>query len=1598
MKSRSTFSFLSRSCLLAVSLVLCLRPVTAGAVTLDDAPIAVQNAKPNIMLLLDNSLSMLHGSLPDNIPLGNDNYVTLTTVTPNYLAGIPYGPWCTHKSYYAAEFNRQYYDPRVQYLPPYKSDGTQFSDATFTAAYFNPFNPSNASSPNSTSVTGYGLNNTGTGITYSGGKVNLATNYVPYLDTCIGTANTITNIGTGSIDTSGVLTFVLPDNSHAISSFKQVNNISPGMPVIGIGIPQGTKITAFRTGTGAGTGGAGTYQTNFTPSSAYGPQTIIIAGINTPAVIKGTMSTTTLTVTQVVSGVVQVGQLIHAIGVNGNTSAIAGMFVISGKGTGNGGTGTYSIFSVSAAGTTPNYPNADAIALGGSANSAGPQYLSHFVATSNSAYGNVISGYVPPDISRGVASFSFRTNPSTVGWGSGWDTSGLRPAYYYDFTAPAINPNTSAPYADAMRVPGPAFYCTYTGSTAPSSGDGTFGFSVANGSVATPLPSASDMAILRDDTQFTCKNPPDNPDPSSAFPYDSKQNFANWFSYYRTRILMIKSVVSIAFHNLTDSVRVGFLPVNAAGNGVTGNSTGSGFVAVNDFNQAQSTALLSGLNTVAVNGNTPLPHGLLNVGEYFRTSSVGGTARTNPITHSCQANFAIIATDGAWNVDATFSIPSTLSGANVLSNALSSADTGNSGKVPSPLPKDAGGNAVSSLLDPIAGVSLTPEAAWPRPYLSHAVDHNLNTLSNVALYYWVNDLRPSVESGCVVNQLNICTNNVRTSPTSSDPAYWQHLSTFAIGLGLNGYRRNPTDLTGIKSGSLDWPAVPINNTQTTDGTSAIDDLWHATVNGHGQYFSASNAQQIQTALNSALNTVIARSVVGNSVVVATPQITTVSTGNDNATFLSSYNSKDWTGDLRAFPILVDDTAKATTGLSAGSINTTNPLWPNQASTDASSSQAQYLLDTKVASGGSRYIVTYNGSSGGIAFQPNSQVKVGSAAVDTLQNILGNHVVEYLRGDRTYENGNSFTVTSGSTTTSMSFRTRTHLLGDIVNAEPAVLRPPYFSYFDSCYANTDSSKGCASSTFKSAKSGRTRMVFQGANDGMLHVFNAALASDSSNYANRGQENWAYIPNLVLAKLKGSLTTSPANVSYNHNYFVDGSPVIGDVDFSNTVGATPGSNPAWRTILVGGLGKGGRGYYALDVTDPVVSDESTAASKVLWEFPTAASPNVNMGYSFGRPAIVKTPGNGWVVLVPSGYNNGSADSGGDGHGHLFVLNARTGALIADLAASGDGGTAASPSNMGHISAHVASNSSDATADYAYGVNLNGQVWRFNLTESVLDSSGAAQSDHLGTSSTLTSRRASWVATLKDSGGTPQPITTEPEIATITIDGSPKRFVFVATGQYLNSSDLNNTQTQSVYGFIDDTTQVSTTSPVYNSPRNPTTVGSTSTLLLLKQTLGSCSSDATSNRCVSSQTDGSTGVTYSPKVDYANGQIGWYVDLPGDSGATPPVVGERVVARPILLPPGELVFTSNAPSADICLPGGTTWLNVFEYQNGGQVSGLNWSSAVMSNSGVGGGTLGVSVFQGQDGRIGFQVPGQPATILPQAVSQPPARRISWREIPEQ
>lgn len=554
----------------------------------------------------------------------------------------------------------------------------------------------------------------------------------------------------------------------------------------------------------------------------------------------------------------------------------------------------------------------------------------------------------------------------------------------------------------------------------------------------------------------------------------------------------------------------------------------------------------------------------------------------------------------------------------------------------------------------------------------------------------------------------------------------------------------------------------------------------------------------------------------------------------------------WIGDVTGKTI----TANASTG-----VLSTTKVW-----------SAQAKLENQNWNTG-RKIATFNGS--GVAFRAANLSTTQLGYLGANATAQGN-LINYIRGDRTNE---------GST-----FRKRDKVLGDIINSQAIYVgSSPADGYLDSYNPGF--------STFKSTidalntNTGRKPAVYVGSNDGMLHAFNASVSGTDAT--NGGTELFAYIPSFVLSGPSNpatptvdGLASRATNGVFTHKYMVDQTPVVASVDFART-GTAPSGGFAnstasnWHTILVAGLNKGGRGFYALDITNPAATNEADAASKVLWEFTDDA-----MGYSFGQPVIVKTAKHGWVVLVTSGYNNTFGTISADkGKGFLYVLNARTGALLQRIATNA--GDSTTPSGLAHITAFVP-NYKDRTATEVYGGDLNGNLWRFDLTTAAGSTTGYPAPTKF--------------AELKDASGTAQPITIAPKVE---IDKNlVKRWVFVGTGLLFDTTDLTTTGVQSFYALRDGTVTAPYTSSTASGglPVNPRTSAVALTNLL-------------------------TGITADTSKP-----MGWYYDLPVE-----PNQPARRITAPLLANEGTIAWIARTPSTDACSPGATSSIYAVDYATG-------------------------------------------------------------------
>lgn len=222
-------------------------------------------------------------------------------------------------------------------------------------------------------------------------------------------------------------------------------------------------------------------------------------------------------------------------------------------------------------------------------------------------------------------------------------------------------------------------------------------------------------------------------------------------------------------------------------------------------------------------------------------------------------------------------------------------------------------------------------------------------------------------------------------------------------------------------------------------------------------------------------------------------------------------------------------------------------------------------------------------------------------------------------------------------------TRTMRMGDIFHSNPVVVGAPNAFYSDAGFSTALCPSGTCNSFLKTHRH-RQRVIYAGGNDGMLHAYDAGIWQVSTNSYNNGtgEELFGYIPNVLLDDLNKMKVTSTSS----HPYLVDGSPGVADVWLDeNNDNAVLSSE--WKTVLISGLRKGGRGLFALDVTTPPNRSNPTSSQVIannytypLWEITDADIPA--LGYTWSKPAVGKVllddsgvTKTRWVAFVGGGY---------------------------------------------------------------------------------------------------------------------------------------------------------------------------------------------------------------------------------------------------------------------------------------------------------------------------------------------------------------------------
>ena len=908
-----------------------------------------------------------------------------------------------------------------------------------------------------------------------------------------------------------------------------------------------------------------------------------------------------------------------------------------------------------------------------------------------------------------------------------------------------------------------------------------------------------------------------------------QQNAANWFQYYRRRAFPVKNAVA-AVIDAQPNFRYGMTLLNE-------NTTSVGDIFIEVPPGGTSNVAPHNLSIKDAyfsyrqqSNGTPLRKALKMAGEYYS----GNETTVPPIKYSCQKNFTILFTDGYWNGG-------------------------------SPYVGDVDNDGVS------------------------------NTVADVSyLYYGKGSLTGDIYSPMDDNvQVDLPVEaDMPTFNAPDNDRTYQHMVTFSVAFGVTGklvdadndgepdvrYDGNAWatgDLTDIKRGdgsSNGWGPA-------SSGPDKIDDLWHAAYNSGGTYASAATPDEITDKLIKAISNIEKRQ--SSAAAVA------LNSGTLNANsrvYQASFNSSNWSGSLRSIPIQdgpIDENP------ADGNDDSPPECDPAQYQTlgalcidfndpdDVGEWDAAQKLE--VRSEDTRKIFSYSADNNtGIVFDTITDLDAAqqialrthpdTLALEALS--VGQQRLDYVRGNNANE-GTSAT----NFRVRMSVATGNSKLGDIIHSAPAFVGKPDFFYPDNLEATSYNA-------FKIAQKNRPGVVYVGANDGMLHAF------DASNSSTKGEEIFAYAPGKLISKLP-QLTSQTYNQS--HTYFVDGSPVTFDA-----------YNGGWKTLLAGSAGAGGQLVYGLDITDPYASgyDESN----MLWEFTDVPRVNagkiygdIDLGYTIGDVSYARMNNGKWVVIFGNGFNNTEADANPSltGNAVIYVVDAYTGELIkkfdTQVGMAEDPTGANRPNGISRVT--PIDTNGDFKVDYLYAGDLFGNVWKMDVTSST---------DSSWTSAYTASSKPKPFFIAKDASGVEQAITTALSVKRhpVKVD---ETLVLFGTGSYIAVNDSTTVQTQTFYSVWDDGTGTQYARSNFLEQK-----------ILDVQTI--------------TGTDGidrDFRVTSSADVDPANYKIdwttdkGWFMDL--GYGAD---VGERVNVEPILRG-NRIIFVTLTPDPDPCNFGGTSWI---------------------------------------------------------------------------
>ncbi len=1508
-------------------------PAGAGPTEIANLPLLNMTGsgtvKPNLMLLYDNSGSMSSAFTPDYV---DDSTTCRSRET---MAGGTRGCRIGDPPFASPDFNRQYYDPRVRFAPPVRADGSSYQSQNRSATNGWTSVTTDGFGVNRTDLTGAGVNNSNlvTGfpdLRWCDGDNNCSANVSGYAfpnderyNAQSFTANPyyylinvaeycsdqgLTNCRVTAVNAAAPSGFPYParvrwcdsralTNCQAkyVGNFKYPRYSDPNRPAewygtITIGASSGTASMTLNSVTATGASGS-VVITNTSVTASSGTNTAtkqqtVANALAASIIAKAGLAQPFTACVKTPSGAVPACSSFGITLQNTNIVAVVPISCTTGS-TDKSLNNCTLVKDGSRAGTSLTVSSGTrataTLEISGSTNPSRDQVLSqlsyggrNMFATSLTFGRGISAAQVATAIRNKIGTQGTVTAyvGGTPGSGVVCETKTNTVVCLVDTGADAEGKNI------AVNLPtnngNNPRYLNFSVSAAINDGIPTsetqLGASVFVRTDIVPTRDSYLKSVNRTDcTGATCT-------------YDEEMtNFANWYAYYKTRNQMMKTTVGQAFQPIGDNYNVGLVSLSSAAAEGT-------MMKPNRFSGTHRSNWYDTLYAMNGNQSTPIRQALHAIGKlYANQAPYNFDAANQVVKFPCQQNFTIVTTDGYWNGNAA---------ATVVSN-------------------DEEESASRFCLRSKGCVDATSQTA--------------NSLADVALYWYnggsndgTTSLRPAMEDWSKPGLV----------PAAPGENTRLHMKTYTLGLGVDGimnYEPNYDTaatpggdfhklITGVASGcpwngggAYVWPdPMTGDNSGSAAYQSRVDDLWHAAINGHGKYFSASDPLQVVSGLRSALENIEVKSGAAAASATSTPNVSQY----DNDIYSATFTTVKWFGEL----------AKRKINPVTGVVGATE-IWNSSTIVgrkvgENSDTRRILMLDV-----GSKTLKDFD--YGGMNATEKSWFDNKCAALSQCANLSsgnrtivnsGATIVNWLRGQQQYANDTILRAYARSETIPQGMSTTVPVvLGDIASAKPAFVRDPRKLYPRAGYE-----------AYKVDHADRPGMVYVAANDGMLHAF----AAES------GEELWAYVPRITMKKLH---LQASVNYGVNHQYTVDGSPEAADVQI----------NGAWRTVLVGGLNAGGRGYYAIDITDP-------EQPRALWELCADASVcsginyEAEIGLSFGNAQFGTwknaSGAERWVVFLTSGYNNIPSSDGlnvGTGKGFLLVVDVATGEVL-DRITTGSG-TIATPSGFAKITAITENPLIDPLVTYVYGGDNQGQMWRFDFT-----SPGTVRLVKMG------------------DAGTNQPITTRPDVALCRIDrensdgstsAETQRVVAFGTGRLLDIGDIANTAVQSAYVLSDTGVPIGASQWRVSSS-------------MVKQTL--------------SKTSGAAGDVYGISggdVDLSK-HAGWYVDFDRNAG-------ERVNLDPAIVR-GTLTVVTNIPSSSSsCSVGGTANIYYLDLCSGKAVG--DYAGKTLSNNAGVVGFITIGLSDGSTRTIATPATGGFISDPPPPPKQVPTRRSGVRRVHE-